>query len=200
MKYLPRIKLFVMLFMMMINNFVWAATNEATDPGGGSVVFVPSGPVTVNTAVLQLIKQVWDSTGTTCLASSPVDPLCNGGETSIIVPLGTVIKFLIYAANTTDVAITDLRIQDAIDISPTGFNYSANSITFDDTQSDVETAANIFAAANAGTPVTDTVSIADAASYNSGTISVGAVTGQVNQTAALPGRKTFAIVFAATKN
>ncbi len=174
-----------------------AATNEATDPSG---LFTSSGNVTINAATLQLVKQVWSSDGTICLASSPVDAACNSSATTISVPTNTAIKFLIYAANISDITLNDLRFQDVLDTTATGFTYTAGSITFDNTQTDVATAATIFAAADGGGGLTDLVSTADAASENSGTITVGAVTGQVNQTTVLSARTTFAIVFSAIKN
>ncbi len=174
-----------------------AATNEATDPSG---LFTSSGNVTVDSAILQLVKQVWSSDGSTCLASSPADAACNSSATTVSVPTNTAIKFLIYAANISDIALNDLRFQDVLDTTVTGFTYTASSITFDNTQTDVATAATIFAAADGGGGLTDLVSTADAASENSGTITVGAVAGQVNQTTILPARTTFAIVFTAVKN
>ena len=74
---------------------VHAAVNQATDPGGGGVSLTNSGNVTVTSATLQLMKQVWDLAGSNCLASIPADATCNSSATSITVPAGTALKFLI---------------------------------------------------------------------------------------------------------
>jgi len=107
---------------------VHAAVNQVTDPGGGGVSLTNSGNVTVNSATLQLVKQVWDSAGSNCLASIPADATCNSSATSITVPTGTALKFLIYVKNTTDVSLSDVRVQDLLDDSATGFTYTASSI------------------------------------------------------------------------
>ena len=117
------------LMMLVLGTVdVYAAVNQATDPGGGGVGLTSSGSVTVNSATLQLVKQVWDSAGSNCLASIPADATCNSSATSITVPAGTALKFLIYVKNTTDVSLSDVRVQDLLDDSATGFTYTASSI------------------------------------------------------------------------
>jgi hypothetical protein len=93
---------------------------QATDPGGGGVTLAASGAVTVNSAALQLVKQVWTTAGA-CLASSPADATCNGSATTATVAAGTPLKFVIFVKNTTALALSDVRFQDALDITPTGF-------------------------------------------------------------------------------
>jgi uncharacterized repeat protein (TIGR01451 family) len=186
--------------LMATGTPAWAATNTATDPGGGGVTLTTSGLVTVNSSSLQLVKQVWNGTGTTCLASQPADATCNSSATSVTVPAG--VQFLIFVKNTSDVALTDVRFQDVLDTSGTGFTYTATSIkrTPNDATAplDTDTAATIHAAAV--TAQTDAVGAPDDyASYNAGTLTVGAVTGQANMSLGFPAHKSFGVVFSVTK-
>ena len=179
-----------------------AATNAASDPGGGSQSLTASGNVTVNAAALQLVKQVYDSAGN-CLASSPTDATCNSGATTVSVPAGTTLKFLIFVKNTTAIALTDLRFQDALDVSATGFTYVAASIRRTQlgasAPADTATAAAIFADANGatGTVLTDAASAVDEASFVSPNITAGST---ANLAIATNANKAFGIVFRASKN
>lgn len=177
-----------------------SATNQATDPGGGGVSLTASGNVTVNANGLQLVKQVYD-TGGNCLASAPADATCNSSATSVTVPTGTALKFMIFVRNATDVAIADVRFQDVLDESGTGFTYSAGTIKYSNSQNDTATLANIYTATNGGTAQTDALGAPDDfASKVGGTVAVGAVTGQASQSVSVAARKTFAVLFNATKN
>ena len=187
-----------------------AATNQATDPGGGGVTLTGSGTVTVNSAALQLVKQVWDSTGANCLASIPADATCNASATTVTVPVGTQLTFLIFVRNTTAVAVTDMRFQDLLDDSAAGFTYVAASLkrTPNDgtAPSDVAALATIMAAA--ATAQTDALggpddfmSITDSdADTLLDKLTVGAVAGQANTSLGFPANKTFGVVFQASKN
>src|SRR6266571_4565387 len=189
---------------------VYAAVNQATDPGGGGVSLTNSGNVTVTSATLQLVKEVWDSTGSNCLASIPADATCNSSATSITVPTGTALKFLIYVKNTSDVSLSDVRIQDLLDDSATGFTYTASSIkrTPNDGTAPADTATNGTILAAATTAQTDAVgapddlaSITDSnANGKLDKLTAGAVTGQANQSLSFLAHKTLAILFTATKN
>src|SRR3989442_505108 len=189
---------------------VHAAVNQATDPGGGGVSLSNSGNVTVTSATLQLVKQVWDSAGSNCLASIPADATCNSSATSITVPTGTTLKFLIYVKNASDVSLSDVRIQDLLDDSVTGFTYTASSIrrTPNDGTAPADTATNATIQAAATTAQTDAVgapddfaSITDSnANGKLDKLTVGAVTGQANQSLGFLAHKTFAIAFQVTKN
>lgn len=185
---------------------VFAATNTATDPGGGGVSLTASGNVTVTSATLQLVKQVWDSTGANCLASMPADANCNSSATTVIVPTGTSLKFLIFVKNTSDLALTNVRLQDVLDVSGTGFTYTAGQIK----RSPVDATAQLDTATLAQIIGSATIAQTDAlggpddyAAYNDGaanTLTVGAVTGQANTSLGFPAHRTFAIMFSATKN
>jgi len=189
---------------------VHAAVNQVTDPGGGGVSLTNSGNVTVNSATLQLMKQVWDSTGSNCLASIPADATCNSSATSITVPAGTALKFLIYVKNTSDISLSDVRFQDLLDDSATGFTYTASSIkrTPNDGTAPADTATNATILAAATTAQTDAVgapddfaSITDSnANAKLDKLTMGAATGQANQSVSFLAHKTFAILFTVTKN
>jgi len=186
---------------------VMAATNQATDPGGGGVTLTGSGIVTVTANALQLVKQVYSAAGA-CLASSPADVNCNSSAISVTVPSGTLLKFVIFARNTSDLALADLRIQDLLDDTAGvagGFTYSPGTIKVNNTQSDVATLANIYTAVNAGTVQTDAVGGPDDfASMNTAVspdrLTIGAVTGQANNAVSAAAHSTYAILFQATKN
>ncbi len=189
-----------------------AATNEATDPGGGGVTLTDSGTVTVTAAQLVLVKQVWDAAGANCLASIPAQAACNTSATTALVPAGSTVTFLIYVANIADVAVTDVRFQDVVDDTlVTGFAPIAgtmNRTPNDGTApSDVATAATIIAAATTGQ--TDAVGAPDdfASFEDDGgvggvldNLTVGAVVGQVNVSLGFPAHRTFGITFQAVKN
>ncbi len=177
-----------------------AATNAVTDPGGGGVSLTGSGNVTVNSTQLALVKQVYDNSGN-CLASSPTDAGCNGGATTVTVPVGTQLKFMIFVRNSTAIALTDVRFQDALDETASGFTYAAGSLKYDSAQADNAAIAALYTAANGGTAQTDALGAPDDfASKVGGTITVGAVTGQANSSVSLGANKAFALLFRATKN
>ena len=198
--------------MLLVSGLVavYAAVNQATDPGGGGVSLTNSGNVTVNSSTLQLMKQVWDSAGSNCLASIPADATCNSSATSITVPAGTTLKFLVYVKNTSDVSLSDVRFQDLLDDSATGFTYTASSIkrTPNDGTAPADTATNATILAAATTAQTDAVgapddfaSITDSnANAKLDKLTMGAATGQANQSVSFLAHKTFAILFTVTKN
>ncbi len=204
MKTILKISVLVSSFVVLILNFpVFAATNTATDPGGGGVSLTTSGNVTVNSAALQLVKQVWDSTGANCLASMPADANCNSSATTVIVPAGTSLKFLIFVQNSSDVALTNVRFQDVLDVSGTGFTYTAGQIKRSpvDATAQLDTATLAQIIGSATTAQTDALGGPDDyASYVGNTLTVGAVTGQANTSLGFPAHRTFAVMFSATKN
>lgn len=182
----------------------WAATNQATDSGGGSISLTGSGLVTINSTALQLVKQVF-SMGGACLASSPTDATCNGGATTVTVAAGTALKFVIFVKNSTVLALTDVRFQDVLDTSGTGFTYTTASMKYDGTLVDTSTSAQIYTQVDtSGTAETDAVD-AGAGNYASitgsplGNLTVGAVVGQVNTTLTIGANKVFALEFHAIK-
>jgi uncharacterized repeat protein (TIGR01451 family) len=181
---------------------VMAAINQATDPGGGGVALTASGAVTVNSAALQLVKQVWTTAGV-CLASAPADPACNGSATTVIVPVNTQLKFVIFVKNTTNLALNDVRFQDVLDVSATGFTYVAGTLKYDGNQLDTATSGQIYTAVDAGTPETDAVD-AGAGRYASivggSNLTVGAVAGQANAALSVAANRAFALEFQARKN
>jgi uncharacterized repeat protein (TIGR01451 family) len=185
-----------------------AATNQATNAGSVGITLSDSGSVTVTATALQLVKQVYSAAGV-CLASSPADPTCSAGATSVVVPSSTQLRFVIFVRNTSDVALTDVRIQDLVNDTAGaagGFTYVADTIKIDSSQTDAETIANIYTAVNGvATTQTDQLGGPDDFASMDTTVSpdrltVGAVTGQANVAVTVAARRTFAVLFQATKN
>ncbi len=182
-----------------------AATNQATDPGGGGVGLTDSGNVTVNSTTLVLRKLVFD-TSNNCLASDYGDAACNGGATSAAVPAGTTVNFLIYVDNSTDSQADDIQIVDALDETASGFSYVDNSLTWNNNSTNTGTALATIYTDAAGTALTDLESGADIASaVDTGAspagrddISVGDSAGG-NATANITDGKIFALRFQAVK-
>jgi len=197
--------LWALVAALALGSPAWGATNQVTDPGGGSVSLLGSGNVTVNSSQLQLVKQVWDQSGANCLASTPSDASCNGGATSITVASGTQLSFLIFVRNATDTALSDVRFQDALDVTATGFTYVGTILRTpnDGTApaSNATLAQIVAAAATAQTDAFDGATQVDEfAGYGSNTLKVGntGVAGE-NDTLSVPANKTFAVRFQATK-
>lgn len=188
------------LFMILIGpGAVYAAVNSSNNVAGGSHALGGSGNVTVTAAALGLVKQVW--VGGSCMASSNTSggaDSCNGNVSSVTVPAGTTVQFLIYVRNTSDVALTDIRFNDVLDTTGTGFTYVAASIKRTTlaagAPTDVETAANIRT--NAANAMSDTAGN-DEASHVGGTINTGLATDAI---VAVNAHKTYGIMFNATKN
>jgi uncharacterized repeat protein (TIGR01451 family) len=91
----------------------FSATNTVIDPGGGSVSLVPSGPVTVNSVQLALVKQARDLAGAVLATGANVTP-------------GQTIYFVLYVDNTTAYPANDIQITDQLDES--AFTYLINSM------------------------------------------------------------------------
>ncbi len=88
--------------IMIFGSSAFAATNQATDPGGGGVSLSSSGVITINAAALAIIKEARGLNGN------------NLGATAII-PSGQKFYFVLYVDNTSSVDITDVRFIDLID-------------------------------------------------------------------------------------
>lgn len=142
----------------------------------------------------------------------PSDATCNGGATSISVPSGTTLKFLIFVKNGSDVALSDTRFQDLLSDTAGaagGFTYVAASIkrtlTGGSEPASTDTAATIFTNADGGTALTDAVANADVAGIDTtaspDNLTVGGAGGAgQNATLSIGALKAFGIVFQATKN
>ncbi len=183
------------------------ATQSGSFPMGGIAIEIRAagaGPV------LALVKQVWDSAGVNCLASIPADTTCNGSATSVTVPSGITLMVMIYIRNTNGTAANDVRFQDLLDDSVSGFTYTASTIkqTPNDGTAPADTASNATILAAATTAQTDAVgapddfaSITDSnANGQLDKLTVGAVTGQANQSLSFQANKTFAVAFQVAKN
>lgn len=168
----------------------FAAQNVVTDSGGGGVFLVPSGPVTVDSVRLALNKQARDLTGVVLPGGSNVTS-------------GQQIYFVLYIDNVTAFQAADIRLSDLLNESE--FTYIPNSMEITAVPSG-STDAAIWA--GVWTPLSDVVGAPDdrASITDSGgpagldQITVGAETGQVNQTLNIPGNALQAIRFRVTVN
>jgi hypothetical protein len=158
---------------------------------------------------LQLVKQVWDETGTNCLASIPSDSNCNGSATSVTTPATGKIIFLIFIRNTISLAASDVRFQDLI--NDTEFTYQAGTMKRSPNDgtapSDAANLSTIMAAAtiaqtdafDGDTQVDEFAGIDTGASPDDMQIGGAGGAGQ-NDILTIPANKTFAIRFEAVKN
>src|SRR6266571_2325921 len=188
-------------------NTVVDAAQSGSFPMGGIAAEIKAAPAG---GALALVKQVWDSAGVNCLASIPADTTCNGSATSVTVPSGITLMVMIYIRNTNGTAANDVRFQDLLDDSVSGFTYTASSIkqTPNDGTAPADTASNATILAAATTAQTDAVgapddfaSITDSnANGQLDKLTVGAVTGQANQSLTFQANKTFAVAFQVAKN
>jgi uncharacterized repeat protein (TIGR01451 family) len=168
----------------------FTATNTAIDPGGGSVTLVPSGPVTVNSVQLALVKQARDLAGAVLASGANVTP-------------GQTIYFVLYVENTTAYPANDIQIIDQLDES--AFTYLTNSIETTAVPSGSNDAA-IWAGAWSslsdlrGAP-DDIASITDSGGpAGLDRLTVGAVPVQANQILNISGNTLRAIRFRVTVN
>ncbi|MCK9418784.1 MAG: hypothetical protein M0R70_05310 [Nitrospirae bacterium] len=178
----------------------------ATDAVNGTSAFAAN-----NVVPLKLIKQIYNASGACIASSDAADAGC--GSTSVVtVPAGVVIKFMIIVKNTSAQAVTDVRFQDVLDESSTGFSYLAGSMT----SSPVGVSAPADTASNAViyTAATDASSVVltDGAGDDIGSardlvgpagtenISIGNVNpGGINTLLTINANKSFAMVFQARK-
>lgn len=138
-----------------------AADNTAVD-GGGAIGLTSSGVVTVNSSSLQLVKAIFDASGN-CLASNPTHADCNTVST-ISVPTGTELTFVIYVNNATGATASDVRFTDNIDDVDGGdglFAFQADEyavgegIMWANTGSGTSTPDQVKTAVDAGTSLTN---------------------------------------------
>lgn len=139
---------------------VMAATNQAIDQGTGGITLTNSGTVTVTSSSLALVKAIFNTSGT-CLASSDSDAACNT-TSSVSVPTGTELVFVIYVSNATGIAANDIRFQDNIDdVTADYFEFQANKfaasqgIMWATRAATGATKANIWTALSTGTALTN---------------------------------------------
>jgi uncharacterized repeat protein (TIGR01451 family) len=172
---------------------VYAADNTAVGSGGG-IPLTPSGPVTVNSVNLALVKQARDLAGTVLPNGSNVSP-------------GQQIYFLLFVDNSTITSADDIRITDLLNESQ--FTYVPNSI-----ETTVVPSGSNDAAIWGGvwSPLSDGVGGPDDLASITDTggpagldrVTVGNTTGltpaQANQTLNIPGGSLRAIRFRVTVN
>lgn len=173
----PRAAAIRLLFIIsVISLTIWplsviAATTEATDPGGGGITLKPSGPVTVDSIKLALVKQARDLNGIVLPDGSNVSP-------------GQEIYFVLYVDNPTSVTADNIQFTDLINESQ--FTYVPNTLESSvvisgSTDASIWTGSWTSITDDPGAPddtgsVTDTGGAADR-----DRVTVGAVSGQANQ-------------------
>jgi uncharacterized repeat protein (TIGR01451 family) len=168
----------------------FSATNTVIDPGGGTVSLVPSGPVTVNSVQLALVKQARDLSGAVLATGANVTP-------------GQTIYFVLYVDNTTAYPANDIQITDQLDES--AFTYLINSMETAVVPAGSNDAA-IWAGAWSslsdlrGAP-DDLASITDSGGpAGLDRLTIGAVAVQANQTLNVSGNTLRAVRFRVTVN
>lgn len=180
----------ILVLMLGCPPAAFSASNTVVDPGGGSVSLGSSGPVTVNSVQLALVKQATDLAGTILASGTNVTP-------------GQTIYFVLYVDNTSAVPANDIRITDQLDES--AFTYVANSM---ETTVVPTGSTNAAIWAGAWSPVSDAVGAPDdiASITDSGgpagpdRLTVGAVAVQANQTLNISGNTLRAFRFRAGVN
>jgi uncharacterized repeat protein (TIGR01451 family) len=180
----------ILVLMLGCPLVAFSASNTAVDPGGGGASLLSSGPITVNSVQLALVKQASDLAGTILATGANVAP-------------GQTIYFVLSLDNTTAVPANDIRITDQLDES--AFTYVPNSIE----TTVVPTGSNNAAIwAGVWSPVSDAVGAPDdiASITDSGgpagpdRMTVGAVAVQANQTLNISGNTLRAIRFRVVVN
>jgi uncharacterized repeat protein (TIGR01451 family) len=182
----------MLLFMLTLGwpRAAMTATNTAVDPGGGSVSLSASGPVTVNSVQLALVKQARDLAGAVLPTGAVVAP-------------GQTIYFVLFVDNTTAYSADNMQITDQLD--ETAFTYAPDSIETAVVPSGSNNAA-IWA--GAWSALTDAVGGPDdiASITNTGgpagldRLTAGAVAGQANQALNVAGNTLRALRFRVTVN
>jgi hypothetical protein len=155
-----------------------AATNTAVgNIAGVDADLNDSNTITLTTTTLGLVKAAYLADGT---------PITSGATLA----KGTVVKFLVYLDNTTAAPVDSVNVSDALAAT---FVYQAGTIKVDASQNTGASAANIYAAVNAATALTDAVSGADVAGISGTTVSAGNATG--NALVTVPASKVWALLF-----
>lgn len=106
----------MVLAVSLTVNPVMAATNQATDPGGGATTLGVSNIVTITSLALSLVKE-----------ARLLDGTLLGASTSMAA--GTKFYFVIYVDNTTGAPLSDVRIVDLVATGAT--NFTVDNTTFE---------------------------------------------------------------------
>jgi len=176
----------IVVLMLGCPRIASPATNTAFDPGGGSVPLASSGPVTVNSVQLALVKQARDLAGAVL-------------ATGATVTTGQTIYFVLFVDNTTAVPSSNIQITDQLD--ETSFTYVPNSIETTAVltgSNDAAIWAGVWSPLSdaLGAPPDDSASITDSGGpAGPDRLTVGAVAVQANQTLNVSGNTLRAIRF-----
>ncbi len=174
----------------------------ATDAANGTSQFSTNKLVP-----LKLIKQTYNTSGV-CIASSDASDAGCGSTSVVTVPAGVVVKFMIIVKNTSAQAVTDVRFEDILDESPTGFSYIPGSMfsTPVGVSAPVDTASNGVIYTAATNIVTDGTGDDIGSARDTGgpagadNISIGNVNpGGINTQLDINAHKSFAVIFQARK-
>lgn len=162
----------------IIGSDAFATSNQGTgDVGGDATALSPSNVLNLTTAQLALVKRAFLTDGT---------PVAEGAS----VPKGTLVRFMMYIDNATVIPVSDMSVRDVL---AGAFQYQAGTIKVDNSRPTGDTEANIYAAVNAQTALSDGPD-GDVASIAGSTIDIGnqyAANGQLD----ILGGKVWAVLF-----
>ncbi len=99
---------------LLFGTSAFAATNQATYPGGGGVTLTDSNTVTVTAAALAIVKEMRDLSGNDLGASTTLAS-------------GTKFYFVLYVDNNTSLDLSNVRFIDDVDTTGTGFTVDTAS-------------------------------------------------------------------------
>lgn len=195
------IRTLVLAIMILLPTLAQAATNIGradlgADPLATDTDFISdSGTLTITSTKLTVIKRAFldDGTGTEITSGSSVVK-------------GTIVKYMIYLDNSTNVQASDVRFVDLLDEAT--ITYQPNSLRWNNSvTATAAPVATIFTDTNAGASValTDTISAADVASADTtqtpnDRITMGAHTAQTNAVLNIPAGRIASFLFRARIN
>ncbi len=189
-KITQRIAALMLGVLLTLGSVAQAADNVgAGDVAGDTTALLDSSIFQLFTSSPTLVKTAFLAGGGAALTSGDV------------LPAGTSIDFLIYLVNEADVAILDVSIQDAL----TGFTYTAgtirvlnttlSSVCTDPTACTAGEEVTIYNDVRAETPVLDTATGADTASFIGTQLDVGAEVQTANAEQDVAALTILAVVF-----
>jgi hypothetical protein len=198
-KYGKFLRSLTLAVVILLPSIVEAATNIGrADLGADPLVadsdyITDSGTLTITSTKLAVMKKAFldDGTGTEIASGSSVVK-------------GTIVKFMIYIDNSTNVQASDVRLVDLLD--EVAFTYQAGSLKWNNsTTNTAAVVATIFTDTNGGVALTDAISGADVASVDTtqtpnDRITMGAHTAQTNAVLNIPAGKIASFMFRARMN
>ncbi len=201
---LPVFILCLTIFAVMPINSAFAAgtaTNTAADGLGAFTLLPPAVDITVIALDSRLVKTAFNTTTSACLATSDTDALCAAGVDTTTVPSGTALTFMVYVDNATALDWTDIRFNDVLDVTGTGFSYVGGTIRYGTPVTGSTKAAILAATTNGVSDALDGNLANEYAGHVGGTVSAGgtSLAGSNTQVDVTAGT-IFSIAFDVTKN